>query len=187
MAQTNGNGSRNGGRVGPKEPVSSSRAVAASQHAIVTETMLSVMAGGGNAIDAAIAGCLVQAVVQQDMTNHAGTITMLLWEADTGQVHELNSLGTIVPDKPPVRPVPPGHGLYATAPSGPFAVIPGFMPGLKAMYERFATKPWEQLCEPAVTWAEEGHIVESFEHLVMAQTVEFFLYTHSGRAHFTPD
>lgn len=183
---TNGNGSL-GGRIGPKQPVTSDRAVAASQHPTVTETMLSVMADGGNAVDAAIAGCLVQATVQQDMTNHAGTITMLLWEAETGLVHELNSLGTIVADKAPFRRVPPGHGLYATPPAGPFAVIPGFMPGLKAMFERFAAKPWEQLCEPAITWAEEGHVVESFEHLVMAQTVDFFLYTPSGRAHFTPD
>lgn len=27
----------------------------------------------------------------------------------------------------------------------------------------------------------------SFEHLVMAQTVDFFLYTESGRKHFTPN
>src|SRR5262249_33781338 len=69
----------------------------------------------------------------------------------------------------------------------PFAVIPGFMPAMKQMYERFATRPWAELCEPAIRWAEEGHEVESFEHLVIAQTVDIFLYTESGRAWFTPD
>lgn len=175
------------GRVGPKSAVPGGAAVASSQHPIVTETMLDVMRDGGNAIDATIAGCLVQATVQQDMTNHTGTVTMLFYEAATGQVHELNSMGTIVPDLAPFHPVPGGKGLYAPLGTrGPFAVIPGFMPGLKAMYEKFATKSWGDLCAPAVRWAAEGHEVTSFEHLVMAQTVDFFLYSASGRAHFTP-
>ncbi len=28
------------------------------------------------------------------------------------------------------------------------------MPGLKAMHERFGTKPWADLCQPAIHWAE---------------------------------
>jgi gamma-glutamyltranspeptidase / glutathione hydrolase len=174
-----------GGRVGPKRPATSKRAVCSSQHPIVTETMLDVMRDGGNAVDAAIAGCLVQATVQQEMTNHTGTVTCLYWEAATGLIHELNSMGTIVPDLAPFHPIPVGRGLYASEGRGPYAVVPGFMPGLKALHERFATRTWSALCQPAIRWAEEGHEVESFEHLVTAQTVDFYLYTQSGRAHFT--
>lgn len=174
------------GRVGPKEPVTGQRAVASSQHRIVTDTMLDTLRAGGNAVDAAIAGNLVQAVVQQDMTNHAGTVTALVYDAKTGEVAELNSSGTIVPGLAPFAPIPMGKGLYAAAPGTPRAVAPGFMPGMKALYERFATLPWARLCESAVHWAEEGHEVTSFEHLVLAQTVDFFLYTGSGRRHFTP-
>lgn len=174
-------------RVGPKRPASSDRAVCSSQHPIVTETMLDTMRRGGNAVDAAIAGCLVQATVQQDMTNHTGTVTFLMWEAETGRVHELNSMGTIVPELAPFTRVPQGKGGLYTTGTSPYAVIPGFMPGMKALYERFATRPWAELCEPAIRWAEEGHEVDSFEHLVMAQTVDFYLYTPSGRDHFTPN
>ncbi|OZM72465.1 hypothetical protein CFN78_15940 [Amycolatopsis antarctica] len=174
------------GRVGPKETVTGKRAVASSQHPVVTDTMLDVLRAGGNAIDAAIAGNLVQAVVQQDMTNHAGTVTALVHDASTGEIVELNSTGRIVPGLPPFAPVPAGKGLYAEVPGLPRAVVPGFMPGMKALYERFATLPWARLCEAAVQWAEEGHPVTSFEHLVMAQTVDFFLFTESGREHFTP-
>ena len=176
-----------GGRVGPKRPATSDQAVCSSQHPIVTETMLDTMRRGGNAVDAAIAGCLVQATVQQDMTNHTGTVTFLLWEESTGRIHELNSMGTIVPELAPFTRVPQGKGgLYANDMS-PYAVIPGFMPGMKALHERFASRPWAELCEPAIRWAEEGHEVDSFEHLVMAQTVDYYLYTPSGRQHFTPD
>jgi gamma-glutamyltranspeptidase/glutathione hydrolase len=175
------------GRVGPKSPVTGRRAVAASQHWIVTDTMLGTLRAGGNAVDAAIAGSLVQAVVQPEMTNHAGTVTALVYEASTGRVHELNSTGTIVPGLAPFAPIPQGKGLYAQEPGMPIAVVPGFMPAMKALTDRFATLPWERLCEPAVHWAAEGHVVTSFEHLVMGQTVDFFLYTESGRRHFTPD
>jgi gamma-glutamyltranspeptidase/glutathione hydrolase len=175
-----------GGRVGPKEPATGASAVCSSQHPIVTATMLATMRDGGNAVDAAIAGCLVQATVQQDMTNHTGTVSFLYWDEATARTYELNSAGTVVPDMAPIRPVPPGFGLYAQG-GGPFAVIPGFMPGLKAMHERFGSKPWASLCEPAIHWAEVGHEVNSFEHLVMAQTVDFFLYSPSGREHFTPN
>lgn len=175
------------GRVGPKTPVTGRRAVASSQHRIVTGTMLDTLRAGGNAVDAAIAGNLVQAVVQPDMTNHTGTVTALVYDAKSGEVAELNSMGTIVPGLPPFAPIPTGNGLYAMVPGTPRAVVPGFIPGMKALYERFATLPWARLCESAVHWAEEGHEVTSFEHLVLAQTVDFFLYTESGRRHFTPD
>ncbi|MHB8509727.1 MAG: gamma-glutamyltransferase [Candidatus Dormibacteria bacterium] len=54
------------------------------------------------------------------------------------------------------------------------------------MFERFGTQSWQRLVAPAVEWATEGHVVDSFEHLVMAHTVDFYLYTPSGREHFTP-
>jgi gamma-glutamyltranspeptidase/glutathione hydrolase len=174
-------------RVGPKPPVAAASAVCASQHPVVTETMLATMQAGGNAVDAAVAGCLVQAVVQQEMTNHTGTVEFLMWEAETGRTHSLNSVGTIVPGLAPFRPVPQGKGLFASLGASPMAVIPGHMPGLKALHERFGTRPWAELCEPAVRWADEGHTVNSFEHLVSAQTVDFYLHSASGREHFTPD
>src|SRR5437899_349333 len=103
-----------GGRVGPKQPISGSAAVCASQHPLVTEAMVGVLSDGGNAVDAAIAGSLLHATVQQEMTNHAGTVTFLYWEASSGRTYELNSWGTVVPGLKPFRPVPDGKGLYAS-------------------------------------------------------------------------
>src|SRR5690348_4032688 len=69
---------------GPKPVVRGMKAVAASQHPIVTETMLAMLKNGGNAVDAALAGAITQATVQLDMTNHTGTVSFLYWEAKTG-------------------------------------------------------------------------------------------------------
>src|SRR5262249_7842800 len=126
------------GRVGPKRPVTGHRAVASSQHRIVTDTMLDVLRSGGNAVDAAIAANLEQAFVQPDMTNHTGPVTALGHDAATGEIAELNSMGPIVQGLAPFAPVPAGKGLYAAVPGLPRAVAPGFMPGMKALFDRYA-------------------------------------------------
>ena len=68
-------------RQGPKEVVRGKRAVASSQNPIVTQTMLDVLKGGGNAADAVVAGSITQAVVQLEHTNHTGSVSFLYWDA----------------------------------------------------------------------------------------------------------
>lgn len=176
-----------GGRVGPKRAVAGRTAVASSQHPLVTDTMIDVIRSGGNAADAGIAGALVHATVQQEMTNHAGTISLLYFDAKSGEVHELNSWGTVVAELPALRRVPGPHGELCMPGNEPFAVIPGFMPGMKALYDRFGSQSWSELCQPAIHCAEEGYIVNSLEHRALASEVGIYMYTPSGRAHFTRD
>jgi len=173
-------------RQGPKPIARGKRAVASSAHPIVTETMLDVMRKGGKAVDAAVAGCLVQATVQMEMTNHTGSVDFIYWEAKTGKAHELNSTGTLVPGLAPFRPLPANLGVLIPS-QPPWACIPGFMPGLKAIHERFATRPWAELCEPAIRWAEEGHPVSSFEFGVLQEELPGNTYFPAGRELFTPE
>jgi gamma-glutamyltranspeptidase/glutathione hydrolase len=172
-------------RIGPKEVIRGKRAVAASQHPIVTQTMLDVLRSGGNAADAAVAGCITQATVQPDMTNHTGTVTFLYWEAKSGRAHQLISSGTLVDRLPPMRTFPANLGGFALG-AGPIACIPGFMPGMKAIHERFGSRPWKGLVEPAIRWAEEGHLVNSFELIVLEYAYASNVYFPSGREFFTP-
>lgn len=171
---------------GPKKPVTNVKAATSTDNAIVTEAILKVLREGGNAVDAAIAGCMVQATVEPFMTNHTGTVTFLYYEAKTGKLHQLDSTGTFPADLPPFRPIPamPGSGYAAYPPS---AVIPGFMPGLKAMFAKFGTKPWAYLCEDAVRWAEEGHPVSTFEVQVNEFGHAFYNHFPDGRRFFAPD
>lgn len=170
---------------GPKTPVSGLKAAVTTDSAIVTETMVKVLKEGGNAADAGIAGCLVQAAVEPFMTNHAGLVTFLYYEARTGRIHQLDSQGTFPSGLPPFRPIPTGNGPYSAIP--PSAIIPGFMPGLKAIHERFATRPWARLCEDAITWAERGHPVSTFEFGVNIFGEKFVTYFPEGRDFYQPN
>ncbi|HKY93267.1 MAG TPA: gamma-glutamyltransferase [Nevskiaceae bacterium] len=169
---------------GPREPVMGLRAAVTTDSAIVTETMVNVLRAGGNAADAGIAGALVQAAVEPFMTNHAGLVTFLYYEAKTGKVHQLDSIGGHPSGLPPFKPVPPGNGPYAAIP--PSAIIPGFMPGLKAIHQRFGTLPWADLCADAVRWAEDGHPVSTFEFGVNIYGEKFITYFPEGRAFYQP-
>jgi gamma-glutamyltranspeptidase / glutathione hydrolase len=173
-------------RQGPKPIARGKRAVASSAHPIVTDTMLDVMRKGGKAVDAAVAGCLVQATVQMEMTNHTGSVDFIYWEAKTGKAYELNSTGTLIPGLAPFRPLPGNLGVLIPA-QPPCACIPGFMPGLKAIHEKFGTRPWAELCAPAIHFAEEGHVVCSFEFGVLTEELLGNTYFPSGRELFTPD
>ena len=170
---------------GPKTPVTNVKAAVSTDNAIVTETILRVLREGGNAVDAAIAGCMVQAAVEPFMTNHTGTVTFLYYEAATGKTYQLDSTGTFPADLPPFRPIPAMAGSgYAAYP--PSAVIPGFMPGLKEMHAKFASKPWASLCEDAIRWSEEGHPVSTFEVQVNEFGQAFYNYFPDGRRFFAP-
>ncbi|HEY6618003.1 MAG TPA: gamma-glutamyltransferase [Steroidobacteraceae bacterium] len=169
---------------GPKKPVTGLKAAVTTDSAIVTETMVKVLKNGGNAADAGIAGALVQAAVEPFMTNHAGLVTFLYYEAKTGQVHQLDSLGAHPSGLPPFRPVPPSMGSYAAYP--PSAIIPGFMPGLKEIHRKFGTRLWSELCADAVDWAERGHPVSTFEYGVNLFGEKFITYFPEGRDFFQP-
>lgn len=170
---------------GPKEVVQGKRAVASSQSPIVTQTMLDVLKSGGNAIDAVVAGAVTQATVQIDMTNHTGTVSVLYWEAKSGKVYHLNSMGTLHPDLPPFHTYPPGLDGVAAGP--PMACIPGFMPGMAAMHSRFGSKPWKSLVEPAIAWAQDGFPLDEFTRGVLEFELAGNTYFPAMRALYAPN
>jgi gamma-glutamyltranspeptidase/glutathione hydrolase len=99
--------------------------------------MLDTRKAGGNAIDAVVAGAITQATVQIDMTNHTGAVSVMYWDAKSGKLYHLNSIGTLQPDLAPFRTYPPRLG--GVTGGSPIACIPGFMPGMAAVHARFSS------------------------------------------------
>ena len=131
---------------GPKPVAKGRRAMVSSSHPAVTEVMIEVLRDGGNAMDAAIAGSLVQPVYEPHQTNYAGTVVTLYWDAETEKAYFVDASAELPEGLAPFRPNP--HS------SASAACIPGFVPGLASMLERFGTKPWRYLVEPAVKAAK---------------------------------
>jgi gamma-glutamyltranspeptidase / glutathione hydrolase len=171
-------------RQGRKEVVHGKHAVASSQNPIVTQTMLDVLKSGGNAADAVVAGSITQAVVQLDHTNHTGSVSFLYWDAKTAKTYYLNSQGVLVAD------LPPFHTYFRSTPTGrrpPIACIPGFMPGMAAIHERFGSKPWKSLVEPAIPWAQDGFPVDEFQRATFEWALDDITYFPAMRALYTPN
>jgi gamma-glutamyltranspeptidase/glutathione hydrolase len=174
---------------GPKETLRGLKAAVSTQSAITTETVMKVLRAGGGAVDAAIAGCMVQAAIEPYQSNHTGTVSFLYYEAKSGSYHQLDSTGTFPGGIAPYYPGAAGEdgytgGRLSTGPSA--ACIPGFMPGMKAMFEKFGTRPWASLCEDAIRWAEEGHPVSSVEYGSYSQQLDALTYYPESRRFFMP-
>jgi gamma-glutamyltranspeptidase/glutathione hydrolase len=150
-----------------------------SSHPAVTEVMLDVLRDRGNAMDAAIAGSLVQPVYEPHQTNHAGTVVTLYWDAETEKAYFMDASAELPEGLAPFRPNP--HSPTSAA------CIPGFVPGLASMLERFGTKPWRYLVETAVKAAEEGPVINSWMYGCLHETLPSITYFPSGREFFTPE
>ncbi|MCX6655234.1 MAG: gamma-glutamyltransferase [Candidatus Bathyarchaeota archaeon] len=166
-------------RQGPKPVACGNKVMVSSSHPTVTKVMVDVLEAGGNAVDAAVAGSLVQPVYEPHMTNHAGTVAALLWVGDEGRAYFVDACAELPSGLRPFHPNP-----YAASNA---ACIPGFMPGLASMLDRFGTMSWRELCEPAVKAAREGPIVTPWQYGYFHASLAYRTYFPSSRSFFCPD
>jgi gamma-glutamyltranspeptidase/glutathione hydrolase len=131
-------------------PVIGRQAVAAS-HPTAAQVALSILAGGGNAIDAAVAGAAALAVVEPTMNGIGGDSFALVW--DGAKLHGLNATGR--------APAAWSLARFERAARMPelgwdAVTVPGAVSGWVALCERFGSKPLGELLAPAIRYAREG-------------------------------
>lgn len=119
---------------------------------LAVDAGLTILKKGGSAADAAMATALAQVVECGGCyVSFAGILSMVYYEADTGQVHYLNAgFNTPLEETDPLTI--PGGGQ----PSGRTALVPGFMAGVDAAQQRFGKLSRQQVFEPAIELAERG-------------------------------
>jgi gamma-glutamyltranspeptidase len=147
------------------------QAAVVSGHQLATQSALKVLKGGGNVVDAAIAGCAVLAVALPHACTLGGDCFALI--SIEGKLYGLNASG--------MSPAAlPQNATAEQLARGPLSCsVPGVVGGWEAMHNRFGKKPWRDLMAPAVSYAREG-IVASSEFI--AATREFLpqLRTDTG-------
>lgn len=122
-----------------------------------TRIGLAVMRSGGNAADAAVAVAFALSVIHPQAGNLGGGGFLVYYDASTRGVWTL--------DFREVAPKGASRTMYEKAPdasrNGALASgVPGSVAGLGALHERFGSKGWKSLLDPALHLAREGFVAD---------------------------
>jgi gamma-glutamyltranspeptidase/glutathione hydrolase len=131
------------------------RGMVVSASAEAAAAGLRVLMDGGNAFDAAIAAALVEGIALPGSCGLGGDMFAVLHDARTGEVHAINGSG--VAPQAMSRDFFVSRG-YATMPLAGIhsASVPGAPDAYWTLHQRFGSRPWAKLVEPAIRFAEEG-------------------------------
>ncbi len=139
-------------------PVFGLRGGVACEHHLAAQAGLSVLAEGGNAVDAAVAAACVEGVVNPHMFTLGGECPMLVYLAERDQVLAVNgntmapALATPACYRGRGVEVIPGAGILS-------AGVPAAVGALLTALEQFGSLPLETVLEPARLLAAEGFVV----------------------------
>lgn len=141
-------------REAPWRPtVMSTHGMVASGHPLASQAGMRILQAGGNALDAAIATWLVQGQVEPGMTGLGADMFILYYDAKTRRVHFINGSGP-APMKATVDFYRAQGGMPA---EGALSVeVPGAVGGVMLALEKYGTRPFATVMEPALEIAERG-------------------------------
>ncbi|MBM3565679.1 MAG: gamma-glutamyltransferase family protein [Alphaproteobacteria bacterium] len=143
-----------------RSPVRSAHGMVATSHPLSTLAALDVLRAGGNAMDAAIAACAVQCVVEPQSTGIGGDCFALYCKGGTDGVVAFNGSGR----------APQGATVDALEKAGvesidPLSAHAVTIPGAVAAWSRLAadhgTRELGELLRPAIRLAREGYALSS--------------------------
>ena len=131
------------------------RGMICSNSPLAASAGLKVLQEGGNAFDAALAVAAMEAVTIVPACGLGGDAFILLHDATTGTITGINSSGVAATGATSDYYRAQG---YQTMPlDGPHAVsVPGAVAAWEIVHRRFCTKPFAQLVDSAIGYAEEG-------------------------------
>ncbi len=129
--------------------------VVATSQPLAAQAGLDVLKAGGNAADAAIAANAVIGLVEPMSCGIGGDLFVIYWNAKSQKLYGLNASG-----RSPFqlnREVFRKQGLSQIPVKGPQAwSVPGCVDGWAVLHQRFGHKPWNELLDPAIQYAEQG-------------------------------
>ncbi len=136
-----------------RSPVLARNMVSTSQP-LAAQAGLSMLARGGNAVDAALAAAITLPLVEPTGNGLGSDAFCILWDGQA--LHGLNASGRApaawTPDYFAGQDRVPLHGWDSVT-------VPGAVSSWVALSERFGKMPFETLFEPAIGYAEQGFAV----------------------------
>ena len=140
------------------------QAAVAAGHPATVEAGVEVLADGGSAADAAVAGCLASCVGETVMTGLLGGGHGIYFDASTQRARNLDCFvavpGLSAEPRTEVElvelEVPFGTELVHYAVGIASCGVPGVPAGLEALHRAHGRLPWPRLVEPALRLARDG-------------------------------
>jgi gamma-glutamyltranspeptidase/glutathione hydrolase len=132
--------------------------MAATSHAAATLAAVNVLAAGGNAMDAAIAACAVQCVVEPGSTGVGGDCFALYSRGGTDDIVAYDGAGWAPADASAERMAQLGvkvierHSAHAVT-------VPGAVHAWTTLHRDHGRLPLRDILVPAIRYAEEGYAV----------------------------
>ena len=135
--------------------VISRNGIVASEQPLAVQIGASILASGGNAIDAAVATNAAMGVVAPMSNGIGGDLFAIVYEAKSGKLYGLNASGWA-----PQRLTPEflaGKGITRMPNRGIHSVtVPGTVAGWDLLLKRFGHKTMAQVLAPSIALAERG-------------------------------
>ncbi len=126
----------------------------ASPHYLASSAGLAVLAEGGNALDAALATNLTLGVVSPYMCGYGGDLFTII--SVDGELHAYNGSGR-APSAATPDAVRAAAGQDTIPSGGPLSVtVPGAVEAWFVLLDRFGSKTFAELAEPALRYARDG-------------------------------
>lgn len=160
--------------------------VAATSHYLATQTAVATLQAGGNAMDAAVAACAVQCVVEPESTGIGGDCFCLYAPSGADTPIAFNGSG-----RAPGAATPEwfaSQGITEIKRQSPHAVtIPGAVDAWQQLVRDHGTMGLGDLLAPAISYARNGYPVSSRVSSDFAFNVELLKDCPNSARVFLPD
>lgn len=181
-----------------KPSVRSGGGIVVTQNRTASEIGARVLKEGGNAIDAAVAASFAIGVLEPWMSGVGGVGALLHRDAKTGKVTAIDfggrsPKGLRIEDFELAGGVDVGNlfGWPAVKGNinnvGPKSVVAPTQPqGMALAHKKLGTKAWRDLVAPAIKLATDGHAVDWYTTLVIAQAMGDLAKDAGAKARYLP-
>jgi gamma-glutamyltranspeptidase/glutathione hydrolase len=167
-----------------RPPVTGTHYMVASGHSLATMAAVRILERGGNATDAGVAAGLCINVLLPDLTNIGGVAPIILYDAQEQAIHTISGLGS--------WPQAASREFFVeqcggTIPPGVHrSVMPAAMDAWLTALERYGTRSFAEVAEPAIALAEEGFPVYAFLHIDLDEEADALARWPSTASVFMP-
>jgi gamma-glutamyltranspeptidase/glutathione hydrolase len=140
--------------------VHSLHGMAATSHPLSTLAAIDVLRDGGNALDAAVAACAVQCVVEPQSTGIGGDCFVLMAPGGGDRIVAFNGSGR-APAKATVQWYQ-SQGITEIERTSPHAVtVPGAVDAWARLLADHGTRSLGEVLAPAIGYARDGYVIHS--------------------------